>query len=375
MPSHREHGSESIRIGIGAAFDSFGGMPAYIQAIKKFSSHEIVEVPSQFARILVNPLMQVQRLSRLYRQPPYGTLANRINLQWIYQSLMNERRLKGFDILHSQAQPWFTSLCQKSESLASGWVHTYHTLYYFEEDYPNGLQNWQKNANSELTDVASQADVRLSVSHWLRDYLLDRYSINTTVIPNGVDSDACASARPDRFMEKYGIRDFVLFVGNLSPVKNPGLFVDLASLNPGVKFVMIGRDLRSKYFIKEYGRVPPKNVFLMGAISHSDTLDAISACRAIVMTSRREGLPTALLESLALGKPVVAPNHSGCREVVVNKDCGYLFEPNSLADLQEKTELALQTEGDPEVRKEFVLSNYDWRNVAGRIDAVYESLL
>lgn len=342
---------EYLKVAIGSVFDEFGGVSQHILGIKKFSSHKIRLVPSKFVRTA---------LSKSGRG------------RWLYQKFIDKIKLSNYDVVHSHVDPWFTNLCLSSRTSICKWVHTYHS-FYFEEDNPEGLKTWQKEINRALIEVASKADIRISISKWLHDYLSETYSIQTEIIPNGVHWDSCEKANPDRFVKKHALSDFVLFVGNIQPVKNPRLFVELAIRMPKLKFVMIGRNLDVIHLINDYGVSIPKNLILMNEMRHEDVLDAISACKVFVMTSKREGIPTALLEAMGMGKPVVVPAHSGCKEVVHNKNYGFLYEPDSLDDLVEQTRQALiSTHIGTRARKR-VSQNYDWKILTKRIDLLYES--
>jgi glycosyltransferase involved in cell wall biosynthesis len=58
-----------------------------------------------------------------------------------------------------------------------------------------------------------------------------------------------------------------------------------------------------------------------------------------VLPSRREGLPKSLLEAAACGRPLVATDVPGCREIVLQDETGLLVpvdDPTSLADALEK---------------------------------------
>ena len=215
--------------------------------------------------------------------------------------------------------------------------------------------------------------MKISISKWLHDYLLEAYSIQTDIIPNGVDLRNCDRANPDRFVKNYGLRDFALFVGYLDSIKNPQLFVELAVRMPENKFVMIGRNLDAIQLKNECGKPHPKNLILLNEMKHNDVLNAISACKLFVMTSKREGIPTALLEAMGMGKPVVVPAHSGCKEVVHSNNYGFLYEPNSLDDLAEQTSQAWVSKHIGERARDRVLRNYDWKILANRIDSIYES--
>ena len=339
-----------LKVAIGPVYDEFGGVSQHILGIKKSSFHRINELPSKFSRTVL------------------GKRGQRILC-----FKMEKIGLSHYDIIHSHVSPWFTNLCLSSRTNTCKWVHTYHTLY-FKEDYPKGLNPEQKRINRTLVEVASKADVKISISQWLHDYLLEKYSIQTEVIPNGVDLEACDRANPGRFVKKYSLSDFILFVGYLDPIKNPQLFTELALRMPERKFVMIGRNLDAIHLKNEYGISASKNLILLNKLKHDDVLNAISACATFVMTSKREGIPTVLLEAMGMGKPVVAPAHSGCQEIIYSNDYGFLYEPDSLDALVEQIKRALNSEHVGKRSRERVAKNYDWKILARKIDSVYESL-
>ena len=64
-----------------------------------------------------------------------------------------------------------------------------------------------------------------------------------------------------------------------------------------------------------------------------DVRGAIGQADCIVLPSYREGLPRALLEGSAMGKPLIATDVPGCRDVVVDGETGYLCEVRSAASL------------------------------------------
>jgi glycosyltransferase involved in cell wall biosynthesis len=287
---------------------------------------------------------------------------------------MNHSKLSQYNIIHSHANAWFTSLCHQTRNENCKWVHTYHTLY-FEEDYPDGLANWQKEINSVLINIAPKADVKICISKWLKNYLSKKYAIETTLITNGVDIIECDKASAERFIKKYHLSDFILYIGNLQSVKNPKLFVELAKQMPKIKFAMIGRNIDEIHLEREYKVLVPENLILLNEIKHEDAMDAISACKAFVMTSKREGIPTALLEAMAMGKPVVVPNHSGCKEVVCNDENGFLYNQDSFDDLLNKTRQAISPNYKGEGARKRILQEYDWNIIIKKIDLLYQSCI
>jgi colanic acid/amylovoran biosynthesis glycosyltransferase len=73
-------------------------------------------------------------------------------------------------------------------------------------------------------------------------------------------------------------------------------------------------------------------VVLLGHLSRSK-LDAFYAnSNLVVLTSRSEGLPLALMEAMARGTTVLAPSISGIPELVMDGQNGFLFREGSLDD-------------------------------------------
>jgi glycosyltransferase involved in cell wall biosynthesis len=344
-----------MRIVIGPVSNECGGVNRHILSIKKFSSHTIRDIPSKFNREVKN-------------KSPRG-------IKFIFTALPLIKLfiIKDYDIVHSHVDPNFTQACLLLHNHDSRWVHTYHTIY-FDEDLRGDLKPIRKKINNSLINVASRADIKISVSKWLHDYLFEKYSIQTNIIQNGYDQNSCNLANPGRFISRYNLCDFIIFVGSSLPEKNPAAFIELSTKIPEVTFVMIGKGLQKSCFYKRIYDYIPDNIIFLGELSYRDTLDAMAASKALVMTSKREGFPTVLLEAMGIGKPVIAPNHYGCKEIIQSKEFGYLYEPSSLDDLIEKTYHAIEEKNIGNKAKKRVMKNFDWPVLIKKIDSLYESL-
>jgi glycosyltransferase involved in cell wall biosynthesis len=67
-----------------------------------------------------------------------------------------------------------------------------------------------------------------------------------------------------------------------------------------------------------------------------DVRPFIAAADCVVLPSYREGTSRTLLEAAAMGRPIVATDAVGCRDVVDDGISGYLCKPCNAADLAEK---------------------------------------
>jgi glycosyltransferase involved in cell wall biosynthesis len=113
-------------------------------------------------------------------------------------------------------------------------------------------------------------------------------------------------------------------------------------------------------------------------LGHVDTVDdLISMATVVVLPSYREGTPRILLESAAMGKPIVATDVPGCREVVVHGENGYLVPARDPDALAEAIETLLN---DPKLceqmgraGREKMLREFDDQDVAQRTVQIYET--
>jgi glycosyltransferase involved in cell wall biosynthesis len=72
--------------------------------------------------------------------------------------------------------------------------------------------------------------------------------------------------------------------------------------------------------------------------STDDVRQFIHQADCVVLPSYREGTPRTLLEAAGLGKPIIATDVPGCRQVVENERNGFLCELKNAHDLAEKME-------------------------------------
>jgi glycosyltransferase involved in cell wall biosynthesis len=341
-----------VRIATGTVFEEYGGVSKHIFNIREFSSHQVSILPSKLMRIF---------LSRFRWMKPY------------YKRIINKPWLSRYDILHSHADPWFERTCHASRSESCKWVHTFHSLF-FAEDYANGLVGWQIEENQALIELCAQADLRITVSAWLQELLQKNYGISTYVVENGVDPAIFEKADADRFVQQYQMDNFILYVGGIREVKNPLFFKNLAEQMPDHQFVMIGEKLDEESFRLTYQTDIPRNLRLLGSVGHADVLDAMAACNVYVLTSKREATPITLLEAMALCKPVVAPDHTGPKDVIAKSDAGLLYQPDSRDDAVKRIKQALSSKIIGQVARERIEQKYSISKQIKILDDLYTQL-
>ncbi|WP_300978166.1 glycosyltransferase, partial [Flavobacterium sp.] len=129
--------------------------------------------------------------------------------------------------------------------------------------------------------------------------------------------------------------------GRITAARNPKQFNAIALQFPEYQFVWIGDG-------EERNQITAPNIKITGwFLEKKQVYEQINALDIYLQTSLWEGLPIAVLEAMALMKPVIATKINGNKDTVVPNETGFLFQETS-----ELTEY-FKTLEDPNVRAEF----------------------
>jgi glycosyltransferase involved in cell wall biosynthesis len=212
-------------------------------------------------------------------------------------------------------------------------IHTFHG--HVLEGYFSG---WKARAFlAAERGLARMSDALVAVSPAVRDELLalgiGRPS-QWCVIPVGLDLHDLLTQEVDREKARgaLGLPEtgpVVGIVGRLVPIKDHVTFLDAAARvareRADVIFVVAGDgELRSELEVRARHLLGDRCRFL-GWVMDLPTLYA--ALNVVVLTSRNEGTPVALIEAGAAGKPAVATRVGGVPYVVQDGKTGLLVPP------------------------------------------------
>lgn len=181
--------------------------------------------------------------------------------------------------------------------------------------------------------------------------LLDKN--NVSLIYSGIRLNRFRDAAcPPQLATELGIEPETLLVGKIAcfkPQKNPLAFVDMAAMvharMPAVKFLLVGDGALRRpleIHIKELGL--KDSVILTGW--RSDVPELLKLMNVSVLTSRWEGLPRVIPQSLAAGVPVAVMRAGGSAEAVCEGETGFVVEQGDIRGLAEKV---LQLLRNPEL--------------------------
>lgn len=193
------------------------------------------------------------------------------------------------------------------------------------------------------------------------------------VVPNGVDR-SFSEARPEAFVDKYGLKDFVLSVGRIEPRKNQ---LNLIRAMKGIDadLVLIGDTVSGyKWYRDICDKEADKRVHFIDRLSHESGLLAsgYAACDTFVLPGWFETPGLAALEAALAGAKVIATDGGSTKEYFQDKV--FYIDPSKPEDIKNKIIRALNMSKNHEL-KDLVLENYLWDGIAKRTIEGYKRVL
>jgi phosphatidylinositol alpha-1,6-mannosyltransferase len=140
-------------------------------------------------------------------------------------------------------------------------------------------------------------------------------------------------------------RTTLLFLGRLSHVKGPDVLMDAVSRGlleeTNSQLVFLGGGNMEASLREAARSIPSGRIHFAGSVPHGEVPQWLGACDLLVMPSRSEGLPVALIEALSFGIPVVASSVGGIPEIVNAGNSGWLVPPEDPIALEKALRDAL----------------------------------
>ncbi len=231
--------------------------------------------------------------------------------------------------------------------------------------------------------ILAQADaitaVAHSVAHELNAYAIDPRTVQ--VLGNGVDTEQFYPAT----VKETVFSPYFLTVGRLAPRKGLHDLLDCAAIVtkifPNYRFLIAGEGpLRNEIEREIQQRNLTSHVRLLGHIEdRTQLINLYRGAAAYVHAAHYEGLPTALLEAMACGRPVVSTAVSGALDVIQNGKNGLLVQAQA-PDMMAKAVVKIITQSSlasslGESAHKTIEDRYSWHVISRNYLACYETLL
>ncbi len=193
-----------------------------------------------------------------------------------------------------------------------------------------------------------------------------------SLIHNGVD-ERFANAKPDDFVQRYGLKDFILYVGYIGNGRKNTLSLIKALEGIDVPAVFIGPPVKTPYgerCLKEIAKY--KNITLLEPLPHDSALlaSAYAACDTFVLPSLFETPGLAALEAGLAGAKIVITKFGGTMEYF--GDNARYVDPGSIGSIRDGINRSLKKKKSDTLR-EHIGKNYLWSTIAKQIEKIYLS--
>lgn len=167
-----------------------------------------------------------------------------------------------------------------------------------------------------------------------------------TRIFSGFDLDPFLNAKNDPALRaKLGIAPDDFVIGKVARMfehkGHEDLFTiapTLALAYPHLKFLLVGDGALRPRFQQVAQQLMPSQCIFTGLVPPGEVPALVGIMDVVVHLSRREGLARVLPQALAAGKPTIAFDCDGAREVCRDDETGFLLAPGDLTGLGKRIE-------------------------------------
>lgn len=313
-----------------------------------------------------------------------------LKMRWVMERIDLLAKCE-FDLVHIQTPFLAHYLGLKlSRTLNLPVLETYHT--FFEEYLYNYIPIMPKSILRLLARRFSTSQCN-RVNHVVVpsapiEQSLRRYGVKTpvTIVPTGLELEKFSSGNGQSFRDVHGLdqnRPIALYVGRIAHEKNIRFLLramkKAIEKMPEILFVMAGEGPAERWawrWVEHEGL--NENVVFLGYMDRATTLlDCYRAADLFVFSSRTETQGLVLLESMAMGTPVVSTAVLGTQTVLSNGR-GVLIAQEDEDDFSSKVVQVLR---DHEYRRALSDSALEYARewsivkMAERKIAVYQALI
>lgn len=261
-------------------------------------------------------------------------------LPFFIRLLWTAKQFKA-DIIHANNEP----LCNRA-ALMVGRILKIPTICHVRGD---------QNGSQAMAWSYSLVDHFIPVSHWVAQNIQDKLNIpeeKISVTYDGLELDKLdINANGANFRNQHAIakNDFTVgLVGLLIPWKGQEIFLDAAAQLkdkiPNLKMLIIGGTPNDCTAYESMLRERVINEGLIDIVQftgHSSNMPEVYNGLDIVLSASisPEPLGTVVIESMAMARPLIGPNHGGAKEMMNHEKTGLLFTPKNSKSLANAIEL------------------------------------
>lgn len=301
----------------------------------------------------------------------------------ITPKIVSEMKKYSPEVVHSHSPPPLSSYYASKACRRYGYplVYTHHCDLEIPTRFGRFVRNIYLSTIGYTTIKTAKRIIVYTRSYASTSIILWKYK--TDIVPTGIDVNKFNIMDASSLKKKYGLENkkIVLFVGRLEPQKGLRYLVEsMNHLNKDISLIIIGEGTEKNKIKDIIGKLNlVKRVHLLGKIDEKLLPLHYNMCDVFVLpsTNRLEAFGLVLIEAMACGKPVVATDMPGIKEVVLDEKTGFLCEPFDSKGLAEKIRIILDDENKRKNMgknaRKHAIKNYSWEVIAKKIERIYEA--
>lgn len=181
-------------------------------------------------------------------------------------------------------------------------------------------------------------DLNITENRMVRQWLLEHgEAVDRVVcIPSGINLEEY-SPLVSKSLSCLSISDgegvfIVGYFGRFAEEKCPEIFVEIANQlrnEKNIRFIMTGGGPLVEQTLSRIEHLGLNSrIQFFGIVN--DIRPYLGSCDALILPSKLDGRPTAVLQALAMGVPVIASNVGSLSEIISNGENGFLCEPGDV---------------------------------------------
>ena len=247
------------------------------------------------------------------------------------------------------------------------------------------------NSVGFYSSIMQKADAVICVSNSIKEYIQKHYQTSEnkiTVIPRGIDLELFNPKNIDEtfienFKKEFNLKDkfVVSSVGRVTQLKDYETFIKAISLVkkeiPNIVGLIVG-GVRSdkedylnslKSLIKQLDL--EENIICTGSQSRIEQIYALSD--VVISSSKKpESFGRAVAEAICMNKPVIATNHGGVKDIIIENENGFFFEVGNDKELADNILKSRTLKFDGYA---YISSNFSLGNMVNKTVNVYYKLI
>jgi len=247
------------------------------------------------------------------------------------------------------------------------------------------------NSVSPYSAIMTKGDHVICVSGAIKAYIQEHYHTSDekiTVIPRGIDLEKFNPQKLDNefintFRQMYAFEEkfVVTSVGRITQLKDLETFISAIAVlkkdHPNVVGLIVGgvREDKEEYFrslkalVKELG--VDEHIIFAGSQSKVAEIYALSD--VVVSSSKKpESFGRSVAEALALNTPVVATNHGGVLDIIVEGENGFFYPVGNANELAHKIDTCSTLNFDG---YKYISENFSLKKMVQSTLSVYRELV